>query len=96
MTDTKNLYRVLYEPAHDIATMRTVLDTLAARGYELTSDASWYMGGQSIEINGGRLQLCDANGEIDLAPVKEFNDPAEYANAVADALDQKLGKPGES
>lgn len=92
--DTKDLYTVLYEPAHDIATMRTVLDTLAARGYELISDASWYMGRESIELVDGRLQLCDANGEIDLTPAEEFDDATTYAAAIADALDKKLNKTG--
>lgn len=91
---TQELRTVLYEPAHDILTMRTVIDTLAARGYKLTSDASLVCISESIEVIDGRILLCTAGGETDLGSDEGPRDAAEYASAIADALDKLLGRGG--
>ena len=67
---TQELRTVLYEPAHDILTMRTVIDTLAARGYKLTSDASL------------RGQLDDLAAEV--AELREAIAAAQIAQAQAE------------
>lgn len=91
---------VYYEPEHDINTARTIFDVLAARGYSLDSDGSTLRYSPilktmvlqlpptySIEIIDGQIQLCTVDGETNLDSVETFESAADYATALADALD---------